>query len=84
MFIFLGFYMTTVAVPAIYMLGYWFVLQLLSGLPRLAGGQMGGVAFWAHVGGFVAGLALALPLRQRARLDARLQNPARRTARHRW
>jgi membrane associated rhomboid family serine protease len=84
MFIFLGFYMTTAAVPAIYMLGYWFVLQLLSGLPRLGGEQLGGVAFWAHVGGFVAGLALALLFRQRERLDARRQIPARRTARHRW
>ena len=70
MFIFLGFYMTTVAVPAIYMLGYWFMLQLLSGLPGLAGEETrGGVAFWAHVGGFVAGLALALLFSQRARLD---------------
>jgi membrane associated rhomboid family serine protease len=50
MFVFLGFYMTTIAVPAVLMLGYWFLLQLLSGLPGL-GGDMGGVAFWAHVGG---------------------------------
>src|SRR5262245_46045373 len=62
MFVFLGFYMTTIAVPAIYMLGYWFLLQLLSGLPAIAGKvPAGGVAFWAHVGGFVAGLALAIP-----------------------
>ncbi len=55
--IILGFYVTTVAVPAIFMLGYWFLLQLLQGLPAL-GTERGGVAFWAHVGGFVAGLAL--------------------------
>ena len=36
------------------MLGYWFLLQLLGGLRR--GGE-GGVAFWAHVGGFLAGRA---------------------------
>ena len=48
----LGFYVTTVAVPAIYMLGYWFLLQLLGGLPAL-GSQQGGVAFWAHIGGFL-------------------------------
>jgi membrane associated rhomboid family serine protease len=84
MFVFLGFYMTTIAVPAIYMLGYWFLLQLVSGLPGLAGEQIGGVAFWAHVGGFVAGLALALPFRQRDRLDARFSRTPRRTARHRW
>jgi membrane associated rhomboid family serine protease len=85
MFVFLGFYMTTIAVPAIYMLGYWFLLQLVSGLPALAGNRPGGgVAFWAHVGGFVAGLALAIPFRQLARLTARATRPARRTARHRW
>jgi membrane associated rhomboid family serine protease len=84
MFVFLGFYMTTIAVPAIYMLGYWFLLQLLSGLPGLAGQQIGGVAFWAHVGGFVAGLALVMVFRQSDRLAARAGRPARRTARHRW
>lgn len=58
-FIFLGFYMTTIAVPALLMLGYWFLLQLLGGLPTLGGEAQGGVAFWAHAGGFLAGLALA-------------------------
>ena len=84
MFIFLGFYMTTIAVPAIYMLGYWFLLQLLSGLPALAGERLGGVAFWAHVGGFVAGLVLVMLFKQSDRLAARSNRPARRTARHRW
>jgi membrane associated rhomboid family serine protease len=60
--IFLGFYVTTVQVPALLMLGYWFLLQILGGIPALGSGE-GGVAFWAHVGGFVAGLVLALPLR---------------------
>ncbi len=51
----LGFFVTTVALPAYVMLGYWFVLQLLMGaVSRTAGG----VAVWAHVGGFVAGLVL--------------------------
>ena len=35
------------------MLGYWFLLQVLGGLPAL-GTQGGGVAFWAHIGGFLA------------------------------
>ena len=49
----LGFFVTTVALPAYVMLGYWFVLQLLMGaVSRTAGG----VAVWAHVGGFLAGL----------------------------
>lgn len=53
----LGFFVTSVAVPAWFMLGYWFLIQFVSGLAAFGGG-MGGVAFWAHVGGFLAGLAL--------------------------
>jgi len=45
-----------VPLPAWVMLGYWFLIQLLSAGATSAGG--GGVAFWAHIGGFVAGLAL--------------------------
>jgi membrane associated rhomboid family serine protease len=55
--IILGFYVTTVAVPAMMMLGYWFLLQLVGGFGSLAA-EGGGVAFWAHVGGFVAGAVL--------------------------
>lgn len=48
------------AVPALLMIGLWFVTQLMSGLASLegAGEAAGGVAFWAHVGGFVAGAVL--------------------------
>lgn len=53
----LGFFVTSVALPAWVMLGYWFLIQFVSGLVAFGGG-MGGVAFWAHVGGFVAGLVL--------------------------
>ena len=53
----LGFYITTVAVPAYFMLGYWFLLQLIGGTVNLAS-EGGGVAFWAHVGGFAAGALL--------------------------
>ena len=47
-------------VPAWIMLGYWFVLQFLSGAATsiASAGQTGGIAFWAHVGGFVAGIAM--------------------------
>jgi membrane associated rhomboid family serine protease len=62
MLLFLGFYATTIAVPAVFMLGYWFVLQLLSGWASI-GTEGGGVAFWAHVGGFVAGAVLVLLFR---------------------
>jgi membrane associated rhomboid family serine protease len=44
-------------VPAFVMLGYWFVIQVVGGIPALAS-EAGGVAFWAHVGGFVAGILL--------------------------
>jgi len=53
----LGFFITSMALPAWVMLGYWFFIQFFSGLASVGGG-MGGVAFWAHVGGFVAGVAL--------------------------
>jgi membrane associated rhomboid family serine protease len=46
-------------VPAIVLLGLWFLMQLLSGVGSLgARADIGGVAFWAHVAGFVAGLAM--------------------------
>ncbi len=51
------FFVTTIAVPAVLMLGYWLLLQLLGGF---GSGGAGGVAFWAHVGGFAAGALLVL------------------------
>jgi membrane associated rhomboid family serine protease len=56
--VFLGFFITTVALPAWTMLLYWLGLQFVSGLFGLLSSEGGGVAFWAHVGGFVAGMAL--------------------------
>jgi len=56
MLLFLGFFITTFTVPAVVMLGYWFAIQILSGL--LADTASGGVAFWAHVGGFLSGALL--------------------------
>ncbi|HWO89539.1 MAG TPA: rhomboid family intramembrane serine protease [Gemmatimonadales bacterium] len=53
----IGFFLTTIALPAWVMLGYWMLLQVLGGLPQLAGVSEGGVAFWAHIGGFVVGAA---------------------------
>ena len=54
MLVFLGFFVTTFAVPAVFMLGYWFLLQLIGGVGSI-GARGGGTAFWAHIGGFVAG-----------------------------
>ena len=63
-----------VEVPAVLLLGLWFVTQLLSGLGTLAAVRpedMGGVAFWAHAGGFAAGTALVFLFRrpERMRVD---------------
>jgi rhomboid family protein len=53
----LGFFITSMALPAWVMLGYWFLIQFVSGWVSF-GGEGGGVAFWAHVGGFVVGVVL--------------------------
>jgi membrane associated rhomboid family serine protease len=55
MLVILGFFITRIVVPAYLMLGYWFVIQLVGGG---LSGEQGGVAFWAHAGGFVAGAIL--------------------------
>jgi membrane associated rhomboid family serine protease len=55
-FVPLGFFITSIALPAWVMLLYWMLLQVLGGFTRIGG--EGGVAFWAHVGGFLAGLVL--------------------------
>ncbi|ABS25783.1 rhomboid family intramembrane serine protease [Anaeromyxobacter sp. Fw109-5] len=53
----IGFFLTSIALPAWMMLVYWAGLQLLSGVASM-GQSGGGVAFWAHVGGFAAGVVL--------------------------
>ena len=54
----LGFFLTTFALPAWVMLIYWMVLQIFGGLAQRVAEEGGGVAFWAHIGGFVAGVVL--------------------------
>ena len=49
-----------VEIPAIFMLGYWFVTQILAGVGSLGATDSGGVAYLAHVGGFITGLIFAL------------------------
>jgi membrane associated rhomboid family serine protease len=56
--------------PAWLMLGYWFLLQVIGGLPTLQA-ESGGVAFWAHVGGFVAGMLLIWLFRDVALVNQR-------------
>jgi hypothetical protein len=54
----------TVQVPAILLLGYWFLIQFVAGFQMLSiqSATAGGIAFWAHIGGFAAGVVLALLL----------------------
>jgi membrane associated rhomboid family serine protease len=49
---------TTIRIPAIYFLGFWFVQQALSSVASLGMPQAAGVAYWAHAGGFVFGAIL--------------------------
>lgn len=59
----LGFFIQMVRLPAVFLLGIWIVVQIVSGLASGPGG--GGVAWFAHVGGFVAGLVLVGPFKRR-------------------
>lgn len=54
-----------IELPAIFLLGFWFLLQFLGGISSPVEG--GGVAYWAHAGGFLAGAAIAWMARRRAR-----------------
>ena len=55
------FFITIVRIPAFILLGIWFVIQFFSGIGSLLpSGDIGGVAYWAHIGGFVSGVLVAL------------------------
>jgi membrane associated rhomboid family serine protease len=64
--LFLGFFFTTIELPAVVVLGFWIVLQIFSQYSMSHGPHAsGGVAYMAHIGGFATGLALCLLLRRR-------------------
>ncbi len=65
-------------VPSYVMIGLWIVTQLLSGFGSL-GDTGGGVAYWAHIGGFFAGLLLTFLLRGFARPQIRGSSSSRRS-----
>ena len=75
-----GFFVDLVVLPAPFFLGYWFLLQLLG--TAVERGQGGGVAWWAHIGGFVAGALVAAMLRAVGAL--RPDQPRVVLARHRY
>jgi membrane associated rhomboid family serine protease len=60
----LGWFIRLVEIPALVVLGFWIVIQVLSGVFTI-GAQVGGVAWFAHIGGFFAGVIMVLPLRRR-------------------
>jgi membrane associated rhomboid family serine protease len=57
-FIPIGFFLRLTMVPASIVLGLWFVLQLFNGVLSMGSADVGGTAFWAHIGGFVAGVIM--------------------------
>ncbi len=67
------FVFTTIEVPAVLILAYWFVIQIVSGVGNLAYSNLsqGGVAWFAHAGGFLAGMLLIALLRTRPRYHRR-------------
>jgi membrane associated rhomboid family serine protease len=66
--VFIFIFFDLVEIPAIFFLGIWFVMQLLSGVGSLGiQNTSGGTAFWAHIGGFVVGAIVGLVLRRRGR-----------------
>ncbi len=64
----LGWFLTTVNIPAIIFLGFWFLIQLWSGSQMSLSMAQDAVAYWAHVGGFASGFLLVRLMRPRRRL----------------
>jgi membrane associated rhomboid family serine protease len=71
-----------VVVPAYVMLGYWLVIQFIGAVPALRSAG-GGIAFWAHIGGFVAGAVLVFVFRDADRVKAHRALTRHRHARRR-
>ena len=67
--VFLGFFTRMVVLPAWIMLGYWFLLQVVGAIPSITPSG-GGVAFWAHIGGFASGIVLVFFFKSSKRLAA--------------
>ncbi len=65
------FFIRVIMIPAVLFLGFWFILQLLSASVTWISGASAGVAYWAHIGGFVVGGLLILPAKARLRKRSR-------------
>ncbi len=71
---FWGWFPLVLSVPASLYIGFWFIYQLILGLSTTFGGINSGIAFWAHIGGFLTGMALTPLLvdRERAKVAVRV------------
>ena len=59
------FFIFLIPVPAILILGYWFALQFVAGISGLGMATTGGVAWWAHIGGFLMGVVIAWAVKKK-------------------
>ena len=59
-----GFFLQVARIPTVIVLGMWFLLQLAQGTLALGMAELGGVAFWAHIGGFAFGMLFGPLLRR--------------------
>ena len=74
------FFFFTMRIPALIILGYWFVIQFLSGISTIGEINQGGVAWWAHIGGFILGMFLVGDCASNAASPIRLLDFQRSTA----
>jgi membrane associated rhomboid family serine protease len=63
----IGFFVTVTFIPAVILVGLWFLIELFSGVGALVEKQSGGIAYMAHIGGFVFGMAFARLFESRER-----------------
>jgi membrane associated rhomboid family serine protease len=59
------FFIFLIPIPAVFVLGYWFVLQFLEGIGEFGTSAAGGVAWWAHIGGFLLGVGITLLVKKK-------------------
>jgi len=72
-------FITVVRIPAFALLGFWFLLQFFSGIGSLGpSSQSGGVAYWAHIGGFLLGVIVVIIYKLATQQDIWPRGPQRR------
>jgi membrane associated rhomboid family serine protease len=71
--IFIVIFFTTIRLPAVFVLGYWFLIQTINGLVSLQIQMSGGVAWFEHIGGFLAGFSYMAIFGRRRKLDPKYE-----------